>query len=82
MTITIRLLRFLSLLCEGNNSIAQLFLFDCGVVVEVAMFIEEVTAVLSQRLSSMLKTLLIPSKEGSEDGEEGPTVKIIQVRFS
>lgn len=82
MTVTIRLLRFLSLLCEGNNSKAQLFLLDSGVVVEVAMFIEEVTAVLSQSLGSMLKSQSVPANEGSDEDEkeEESAVKVIQVK--
>ena len=80
MTITIRLLRFLSLLCEGNNYNSQLFLLDCGVVVEVAMFIEEVTAVLSQRLSKMLQSF--PVKGESDDVMGGSAIHVIQVRLS
>lgn len=85
MTVTIRLFRFLSLLCEGNNSIAQLFLLDSGVVVEVAMFIEEVTAVLSQSFGGMLKSRSVPTNEGSDDDDEeqeGSAVKVIQVTLS
>lgn len=82
MTITIRLLRFLSLLCEGNNYNSQLFLLDCGVVVEVAMFIEEVTAVLSQRLSKMLKLQSFPVKGESDDVMGGSAIHVIQVSLS
>lgn len=51
VTHIVRLLRFLSLLCEGHNHTAQSFLARNNVVSEVASFVEEICNVLSTAMN-------------------------------
>lgn len=86
VALTVRLLHFLSMLCEGHNVRAQTFLRESGIVREVGGFVEEAGAALVHEMKRLLAVddqSFLPSHitlESDNDDDEGEEEEVVEVK--